>query len=223
VLCAVIATARKNDHRWIESCIQTKSYEGLEVQWAGRRTNFFFFRLHGPFEIVTTYFLTPWCRVLLEKLTGLQLVKKFPAFHGTQKFITALTSVRHLSLTWASPVHSIYEGEPKNNENFFSGGVRDGTFVCSRLVRVRDCLPHQLAKRRPWGKVYRVCVIFFLSLCHCVDFSMADLKERRVCVKFCFLSGENSSRNCHNASRVLLKKMLEPGKGLRMVFSVQTW
>ena len=38
--------------------------------------------------------LTPWCRVLLEKLTGLQLVKKFPAFHGTRKFITALTSVR---------------------------------------------------------------------------------------------------------------------------------
>ena len=30
-----------------------------------------------------TYLLTPWCRVLLEKLTGLQLVKKFPAFYGT--------------------------------------------------------------------------------------------------------------------------------------------
>ena len=29
--------------------------------------------------------LTPWCRVLLEKLTGLQLVNKFPAFHGTPK------------------------------------------------------------------------------------------------------------------------------------------
>jgi len=27
--------------------------------------------------------LTPWCRVLLEKLTGLQLVKKFPTFYGT--------------------------------------------------------------------------------------------------------------------------------------------
>ena len=26
------------------------------------------------------YLLTPWYRVLLEKLTGLQLVKKFPAF-----------------------------------------------------------------------------------------------------------------------------------------------
>ena len=55
-----------------------------------------------------TYLLTPWCRVLLEKLTGLQLVKKFPAFHRTGKFITALTSVRHLSLSWARPIQSIY-------------------------------------------------------------------------------------------------------------------
>ena len=54
------------------------------------------------------YSLTPWCRVLLEKLTGLQLVKKFPAFPGTRRFITALTSVRHLSLSWASPIQSIY-------------------------------------------------------------------------------------------------------------------
>ena len=43
-----------------------------------------------------------------EKLTGLQLVKKFPAFDGTRKFITALTSVRHLSLSWASTIQSIY-------------------------------------------------------------------------------------------------------------------
>ena len=54
------------------------------------------------------YLLTPWCRVLHEKLTGLQLVKKFPAFHGTQRFITALTSIRHLSLSWASSIQSIY-------------------------------------------------------------------------------------------------------------------
>ena len=38
--------------------------------------------------------------------TGLQLVKKFPAFHGTRRFITALTTV--LSLSWASPIQSIY-------------------------------------------------------------------------------------------------------------------
>ena len=55
-----------------------------------------------------TYLLTPLCRVLLEKLTGLQLVKKFPAFQGTRRFITALTSVHHLSLSWANPIQSIY-------------------------------------------------------------------------------------------------------------------
>ena len=54
------------------------------------------------------YLLTAWCGVLLEKLTSLQLVKKFPAFHGTRRFITALTNVRHLSLSWASPIQSIY-------------------------------------------------------------------------------------------------------------------
>ena len=60
------------------------------------------------YDSIITYLLTPWCRVLLEKLPGLQLVKKFPAFHGTRKFITALTSVRHLSLSWASPIQFIY-------------------------------------------------------------------------------------------------------------------
>ena len=55
-----------------------------------------------------TYLLTAWCRVLLENITALQLVKKFLAFHGPQRFITALTSVRHLSLSSASPIQSIY-------------------------------------------------------------------------------------------------------------------
>ena len=66
---------------------------------------------HSPWIQVIetfTYLLTPWCRVLLEQLTGLQLVKIFPTFHGTRRFITALTSVRHLSLSWARPIQSIY-------------------------------------------------------------------------------------------------------------------
>jgi hypothetical protein len=54
------------------------------------------------------YLLTPWGRVLLEKLTGLKLVTKFPAFYGTRMFITALTSARHLSLSWASSIQSTY-------------------------------------------------------------------------------------------------------------------
>ena len=54
------------------------------------------------------YLLTPRFRVILKQLTGLQPVKKFPAFQGTRRFITALTSVRQLSLSWASPIQSIY-------------------------------------------------------------------------------------------------------------------
>ena len=50
------------------------------------------------------YLLTPWCTVLPEQLTGLQIVKKSPASHGTRRFITALTSVCQLSLSWASPI-----------------------------------------------------------------------------------------------------------------------
>ena len=64
---------------------------------------------NGPIRLrYYNILLTSCCRVLLGKLTGLQLVKKFPAFPGTPRFITALTSVRHLSLSWASPIQSIY-------------------------------------------------------------------------------------------------------------------
>ena len=73
--------------------------------------NSFFFgnwdlSFYKPISMFTLYLLTPWCKVLLEKRTGLQLVKKLPAFHGTRRFITALTSVRHLSLQGQpNPVH----------------------------------------------------------------------------------------------------------------------
>ena len=56
---------------------------------------------------VTHSILTPWSRVLLVKLTGLHLVKKFPAFYGTRRFITIFTSARHLSLPSVSSIQSI--------------------------------------------------------------------------------------------------------------------
>jgi len=40
---------------------------------------------------------TPWNR-LQEKLTGSQPVKKFLAFYGTRRFITAFTRACHLPL-----------------------------------------------------------------------------------------------------------------------------
>jgi hypothetical protein len=66
---------------------------------------------HSYYFVVPNYrlciLLTPWSRVLLKKLTGSQLVKKFPAFYGTRSFFTAFTSARHLSLSTASPIQSI--------------------------------------------------------------------------------------------------------------------
>ena len=60
-----------------------------------------------PHTYLLIYLLTPGSRVLLGKLTGSQLVKKFPAFCGTRRFITECTSARHLSLSWARSIHSM--------------------------------------------------------------------------------------------------------------------
>jgi len=75
-------------------------YRHTETSELSRNTKIQFYKYE--------HILTPWCRVLPEQLTGLQLVKKFPAFHGTPRSITALTSVRQLSLSWASSIQSIY-------------------------------------------------------------------------------------------------------------------
>ena len=45
------------------------------------------------------YLLTPWSRVLPEKLTGSAATQEIPALYETRKFITVFTSARHLSLS----------------------------------------------------------------------------------------------------------------------------
>jgi len=62
---------------------------------------------HISVPLVMFWCQAPWSRVLLEKLAGFQLVKKFPAFYGTRKFITPFTSACHLSLSWANSIHSV--------------------------------------------------------------------------------------------------------------------
>jgi hypothetical protein len=52
-----------------------------------------------PAHVSTRIRLKPWSRVLPEKLTGPQLLKKCPAFYATRKSITAFTTARHLSLS----------------------------------------------------------------------------------------------------------------------------
>ena len=50
-------------------------------------------------HIILTYLLTPWSRVLLEKLTGSAASQEIPRIFVTRRFLTVSTSVRHLSLS----------------------------------------------------------------------------------------------------------------------------
>ena len=77
-------------------------WRAFSITPGGIYTNHYLLRV-----FLFTYLLTPWSRVLLEKLTVSQLVKKFPAFYGTRRFITASTSARHLSLSWAREIQSM--------------------------------------------------------------------------------------------------------------------
>jgi hypothetical protein len=56
--------------------------------------------------ILLTYIFNPWSTVRLKKLAGYQLVKKFPTFYATRKFITAYTSARQLSLSCGRSIPS---------------------------------------------------------------------------------------------------------------------
>jgi len=77
-----------------------------------------------------THSLTPWSRVLLDKLTGFQLVKKFPAFYETRMFITAFTSSHHLSLSChLYPVHT----------SLHPTSWRSILILSSHLCRVLSC------------------------------------------------------------------------------------
>jgi len=53
------------------------------------------YQINNVYSILTYYI----SRVVLEKLIGSQLVKTFPAFYVTQRFIIAFTNTRHLSLS----------------------------------------------------------------------------------------------------------------------------
>jgi len=47
------------------------------------------------------YLTSPQSRAICQKLTVPQLVTKFPAFYGTQNFITIFKSAHNYSLPWA--------------------------------------------------------------------------------------------------------------------------
>jgi hypothetical protein len=115
-------------------------------------------------KVVSTYLLTylptyqpinkqtPRSRVLLQKLTVTQVVKKFSAFYGTRKFTTMFTTPRHWSLSWARRIHSTpshsyfqktqsninFPSMPRSSEWSLTFRFSDQNFVCiSRLSQLR--------------------------------------------------------------------------------------
>ena len=60
--------------------------------------------LHFNFNITK---LTPRSRVLPEKLRDSQLLKNLPELYVTRRFITAITTVRHVFLSWARSIQFV--------------------------------------------------------------------------------------------------------------------
>jgi len=91
--CTITIHFQFDGNTFFESSRLYLKYQIVVVLWTLQHLN------NKTINLKRTYLLTPWSRVLLEKLTVSQLVKKFPTFYGTRRFITTFTSARHLSLT----------------------------------------------------------------------------------------------------------------------------
>jgi hypothetical protein len=78
-----------------------KTEEHWPIEFTASVTNV----LRYSSRVTANNYITIRSTGLPEKLTGSHLLKKFPAFYGTQKFITALTRARHLSPSWARSIH----------------------------------------------------------------------------------------------------------------------
>ena len=94
-------------------------------------------------EHVLIGILTPWSRVLLEKLTGFQLVKKFPAFYGNRRFITAVTSTlfRNMIRLLTSRPNSKLEDNPLSAVHGYLFIMSEAT--CFGPHKAETCsLPH---------------------------------------------------------------------------------
>jgi hypothetical protein len=97
-----------------------------------------------------TYLLTPWSRVLLEKLTvNFAASQEFPRIYGTRKFLTVPTRARHQRkhLSWVIlNIYFLRRGVVSTSPNPQAGGPP--LVSCPRLFIqfIRSYLPY----RRPF-------------------------------------------------------------------------
>ena len=107
--------------------------------------------------IDNTYLLTARCRVLLEKLTGLQLVKKFPAFHATRRSLPHSQASATCPYPGpANPVHIptyhlleihpniIHPSTPRSTQWFFPSGFPTKTLYTPLSSPIRATCPSHL-------------------------------------------------------------------------------
>ena len=85
-----------------DSMCQKEWGQGHKIVW-----RYIYRSRFQPFTTsLLSYLHTPWNRVLLEKVTGSAASQEIPRIFGTQRFITVLTSARHLSLSWDNSIQS---------------------------------------------------------------------------------------------------------------------
>ena len=101
--CTVRTSKRSRVWSWPLTSTSCRHEEWVELRMSSGRAE----KTLSRYRKFYSYLHTPWSRVFLEKLTGLQLLKKFPSFYAARRFIAAVTSVRHLYLSWVSPIQSI--------------------------------------------------------------------------------------------------------------------
>jgi len=134
----------------------------------------------GSVYSVSVFCVTPWSRILPEKLT----VKKFCAFTGTRKFITAFTSSHRVSLSWARVIQSMPHHPiawrsililsfyllPGLSSGFFPLGLSTITQYASLLFPIHAACPTHLIlnfiARIIFGKQYSSWSSSLCSLLH---------------------------------------------------------
>ena len=96
--------------------------------------------------------------------------QKFPAFHGTRRFITVLTSVRHLSLSWAKPIQSTYPHPTSWRSILISSSATNISVYCALMIMPQVLLiftpysPWHILQQFKYSKTSTV-YIFLTSLC----------------------------------------------------------
>jgi hypothetical protein len=110
-----------------------------------------------------TYLLTPWSRVLLEKLTGSAASQEIPRIFGTRRFLTVLTNARHLSLTSANSIQSPQPSPTSWRSKYYPPST-SGSPQWPLSLR----FPHQAYPRGSFGnetrrRTYMSCTVFVHS------------------------------------------------------------